>query len=140
MGVSRTLPNIVMRMQQHAQTFDFALQHNDFATAKLKALQMNMDLEPEYRVLIGHGIDKSSLPKKDKLTEDDLDKAELLDNDCPQCKNSISIYDVHPPPDLITASEKTNAFATEMEWLTNLIILIEKQISFVGYKKGWWNE
>ena len=145
MPSSRTLPNIVLRMQQHLTTFDFVLQHNDFASAKLKALQMNMDLEPMWRITVGHGIDKQSLPSiidgsRAKYSADDLKNARLLDADCPECKSSIGIYDIHSPPESMTTLQKIRSTTNEMQWLTHFMILLEDRISFVGYKKGWWNE
>jgi len=136
---SRTLPNIVARMQQHLSAFDFCLQQGDFASAKLKAMQMNMDLEPDKQVKIGHGIDALTIPK-DAKTKEDLEQAKLLDPHCHLCKGSTEICHIHPPQELLDARSKNNRIAIEMEWLTRFILLVENQIREVGYTKGWWAE
>ena len=136
---SSTKPSIASRIQQHLTAFDFCLQQGDFATAKLKAMQMNMDLEPDKQVKIGHGIDSQTVDKNAKTTED-FDKAKLLDPHCQDCKASSDVCDIHPPQELLDARAKNNRSAIEMEWLTKFILLVENKVREVGYQKGWWAE
>ena len=131
---------MVARMQQHLATFDFALSHSDFSVAKLKALQMNIDLEMDKQVLIGHGIDKATLLSDVKDKHEAIAHARLLDPDCRLCQNSSAVMDIHPPPEIYNAKDKTNRVSIEMQWLTEFVLKVEERIRDVGYKKGWWNE
>jgi len=139
MVASRTQPNLVARMQQHLTAFDFCLQAGDYAGCKLKAMQMNMDLEPDMQVTVGHGINRATVPK-DAKTSNDFARASLLDDSCDLCKSSNQVHDMHTPPELDDARSKNNKIAIEMQWLTEYILLVESQIRILGYRKGWWNE
>jgi len=139
MPQSTTKPSIASRIQQHLTAFDFSLQAGDFAVSKLKAMQMNMDLEPDKQVKIGHGIDKATIPKE-ASTPEDFKTGKLLDAQCKECQESILLCDIHPPQNLQDAREKNNRLAIEMQWLTQFILLVENQIREVGYAKGWWAE
>jgi len=139
MPQSKTIPNIVARMQQHLTAFDFCLQRNDMGGAKLKAMMMNLDLDKEKQVTIGHGINKDSIPEN-ITDETDLKDAILLDPDCEDCKTSTQQHDIHPPPEIYNVKDKNNRGAIEMAWLTAFACCIEDKIRQEGYTKGWWNE
>ncbi len=136
---SSTKPSIASRIQQHLTAFDFCLQQGDFATAKLKAMQMNMDLEPDKQIKIGHGIDAQSITDHAKTTNDYKD-AKLLEPHCKACQESTDVCHIHPPQELMDAKAKNNRAGIEMLWLTTFILMVENQIREVGYAKGWWAE
>ncbi len=102
-------------------------------------MMMNLDLDAEKQVTIGHGIDHKSIPENIK-TKDDLKDARLLDPDCKACQASTDIYDIHPPLEHLNAHDKINKTSIDMEWVTTFACAIEDRIREVGYTKGWWNE
>jgi hypothetical protein len=124
-------------MLNHSTAFDFCMQQGDYAGAILMCKIMNTDLPVENRVVVGHGINKQSLPENP--TESDLGGAELIDPSCEQCKQSVALVDMHPLTDFTLLYEKIHRKSILFEWLAEYSTLVETRISEQGHKNGWWS-
>ena len=131
-------PNIVARMQEHSMAFSYCVENNDLAGALLKIQQLNMDLPVNDRIIVGHGIDKATLPNSNN--PEDLKNAKLIDAECQDCKKSNLQVDMHIPFQALSGQERLHLRDAHFEWLTKFAVLVESRISEVGYKRGWWSE
>ena len=118
--------------------FSYCVENNDLAGALLKIQQLNMDLPRSDRIIIGHGIDKATIPPN--ADESNLKNAKLIDADCQDCKSSTLQVDAHSPFQAISGQERLHLRDAHFEWLTNFSVLVEARIAEVGYKRGWWRE